>query len=34
MAKWNREVTLKDDEAGEMLIALTSDRGEDARNTG
>jgi hypothetical protein len=31
MAKWNREVALNDDEAGEMLIAQTSDRGEDAR---
>jgi hypothetical protein len=31
MATWNREVALKDDEAGGMLIALTSDRGEDAR---
>lgn len=34
MAKWNREVALKDEEAGEMLIAPKSDRGEDARGTG
>jgi hypothetical protein len=34
MAKWNREVALDDDEAGEMPFALTSEGGEDARVTG
>jgi hypothetical protein len=34
MAKWNREVALDDDEAGEMPFALTSEGGEDTRVTG
>ncbi len=33
MAKWNREVTLEDEEAGEMPFALTSEGGEDGQGT-
>ena len=32
-AKWDRQVTLNDEEAGEMPFALTSEGGEDARIT-